>query len=384
MEEVTEQNGEATNDAPFEPWYQVQVTGATKNGSTIIFDVVTKKLEEGGQEATVQRVYEDVEWLHHCLMTDTDTSGIIMPPLPVRPLASAADAAAKAKRELGSDATVKGDEFYKHCRSLEKYLQLVIRHNFLGKNESLGKFLTEPEPPVRAKLKNSFLTNLTKVVGEVRKGGHQDLDPSFQKERSTVNEMVKIMTDSSLHFNNMLNVSERFSASLNNLSTALCLASTAAEEGPVSDLNKLQLHFAKAVEHYSHGIDIFVANDEQTLGFCLDHYAKYLDSEKSMLFIRTCKLLEYENASKSLEKAKPLKKEAAEELKEKREKEFNAISEIARKEITKFHRQRVVEFQKALILYAEAKIKTARDISALLAKDLSTLKQMELSDGSGQ
>ncbi|XP_038067949.1 sorting nexin-5-like [Patiria miniata] len=382
MEEVTEQNGEVTTDTPFEPWYHVQVTGATKNGGFINFDVVTKKLEASGQETTVQRVYEDFEWLQHCLMTDSDTSGIIMPPVPPRPMASAADAAAKAKREMGTDTKVKGDEFYKHCRSFEKYLQLVVRHSFLGKNESLAKFLTEPEPPVRAKLKNSFLTNLTKAVGEVRKGGHQDLDPTFQKERSTVNEVVKIMADTSLHFNNVLNIGERFSASLNHLSTALCLASTASEEGPTSDVNKLQLHFAKAIEHYSHGVDIYVANDEKTLGFCLDHYARYLESEKAMLYVRTCKLMEFENATKSLEKAKPLKKEAAEELKEKREKEFNAVSEVAKKEITKFHRQRVVEFQKALILYAEAKIKTARDISALIAKDLSTLKQMEFSNGS--
>ncbi len=105
---------------------------------------------------------------------------------------------------------------------------------------------------------------------------------------------------------------------------------------------------------------------------------------QAMLYGRTCKLVEFENATKSLEKAKPLKKEAAEELKDKKEREFNEISEVAKKEISKFQRQRVVEFQKALILYAEAKIKTARDISALIAKDISTLKQMEFSDSASE
>ncbi|XP_071810381.1 sorting nexin-6-like isoform X2 [Asterias amurensis] len=384
MDDSTEQNGEVSNNTPFDPWYHVRVTGATKNGESVNFDIETKKLEESGKETTVQRVYEDFEWLQHCLATDSDVGGVIMPPLPARPIASPADAAARSKKELGTDEKIKGDEFHKDCRTLEKYLQQVVRHCILGKNISLAKFLTETQPPVRAKLKKSLLTNFSKAVGEVRKGGHQDVDEYFQKERATVNDLVKLMKEASDNFNNMLNHEERLASSLNHLSTSLCLASTAAEDGPSSDINKMQLHLAKAVEHYSHGIDVFVTNDEKTLGFCLDHYARYLESEKAMLYGRTCKLVEFENASKALEKAKPLKREAAEELKEKREREFNEISEVAKKEISKFQRQRVVEFQKALILYAEAKIKTARDISALIAKDISTLKQMEFSSSASE
>ena len=36
------------------------------------------KLEESGKETTVQRVYEDFEWLQHCLATDSDVGGVIV------------------------------------------------------------------------------------------------------------------------------------------------------------------------------------------------------------------------------------------------------------------------------------------------------------------
>ena len=69
-------------------------------------------------------------------------------------------------------------------------------------------FVSCVQPPVRAKLKKSLLTNLSKAVGEVRKGGHQDVDEYFQKERATVNDLVKLMKEASDNFNNLLNHEE--------------------------------------------------------------------------------------------------------------------------------------------------------------------------------
>ena len=40
-----EQNGDVSPAAaPFEPWYQVQVISATKNGENVVFDVNTNKV----------------------------------------------------------------------------------------------------------------------------------------------------------------------------------------------------------------------------------------------------------------------------------------------------------------------------------------------------
>ena len=39
-------------------------------------------------------------------------------------------------------------------------------------------------------------------MGEVRKGSHRDVDATFQKERDAVNEMVQLMRDVSVSYNN--------------------------------------------------------------------------------------------------------------------------------------------------------------------------------------
>ncbi|XP_033113795.1 sorting nexin-5-like [Anneissia japonica] len=381
QEDISEVNGdeEEVQSKPFQPWYSVQIKNASKNGDIVMFDVTTTKLEQCKEEVEVERQYEDFEWLEHCLSIQQDVKGVIFPPLPDRPIVSAAEAEARSKKQLGTQSkNMKGDEFHKDCRKLEKYLQAVVKHEAFGKNEALMHFLTKKEPPVRAKLKKGILSNLSRAVDGVRKGGHKDVDETFQKERELANDMLKITKESSVTFDVMVNNTCRISAAYNHLSTALCLGMSAEDNGASAVINKLQAEFAKSIDHYAHGVDVFSTNDDNTLGFTLEYYSRYWDSTKEMLFRRTCALVQYENCSKTLEKAKPQKKAMAEAAKDDAEKELNSISEVAKKEIAKFHHQRTLDFQKSLILYAEAKVKAARDVYALLAKDLSTIKQMDV------
>lgn len=51
-------------------------------------------------------------------------------------------------------------------------------------------------------------------------------------------------------------------------------------------------------------------NDMNTLGLGLDLHSRYQEAMKEMLFRRTCKMVELENARKNAEKAKPVKKAA--------------------------------------------------------------------------
>ncbi len=50
---------------------------------------------------------------------------------------------------------------------------------------------------------------------------------------------------------------------------------------------RLQAHFAKAIDHCAHGAEVAATNDEQTLGFTLDLYARFVEAEKVGL-IGTC------------------------------------------------------------------------------------------------
>ncbi|XP_077984251.1 sorting nexin-5-like [Glandiceps talaboti] len=375
MDTFQDANGDVVSEKPFQPWYSVQVIGATKDGDVIKYDVKTTKLDESNQEVTVVRQYEDFQWLEHCLITQHDVIGIILPPLPMKPGVSASGAEAKSKKQLGSSSkTLIGDEFHKDCRSLEKYLQLVLRHELLGKNETLGKFLTETEAPTRAKIKKNLLSNLSKAMDEARKGGHRDVDDTFQKERDNCNDKLAALKEASEHFNKMVFIQLRLVGGYSHLSTTLNLGGGILE-GDSETANNMLVKFSHALEDYKQGVEVFVVNDENTLGFSLDLYARYQESEKEMLFRRTCKMIDLENATKTLEKAKPQKRDAAEDAKQEAEAAYDRVSEVAKKEIVKYHRDRVLAFQKALILYAEAKIKTARDTYALLARDLKKLKE---------
>lgn len=367
---------------PFQPWYKAQVTSAVKDGEHIIFRVETVRLDESSKQFKVDRLYEDFEWLHHCLTTDNDIGGIVTPPLPIKPVATAADAAAKSRKELGETSrTLKGGEFEKDSRRLEKYLQTVIKHSVFGRDPVLAKFLTESDPPARAKLRKNYLNNFTKAMEGVLKGNLQDVDETFQKHRLNATNMVPLTREMSVNFQGVVNHSERLSGALNHFSTALCLVSSANSNKSTAQMNEMQLTFARSMERLAHAVSVYATNDERTLGFTLDLYSKYAESVKEMLGRRTVKLYEYNSAVKTYEKAKPLKKQAAEEVKNQREKDFKAISEVAAQELSQYKKQRIIDFQQALVLYAEAKIKTARDAYALLAKDLSSIKTMEM-DGS--
>ncbi|XP_019617635.1 PREDICTED: sorting nexin-32-like [Branchiostoma belcheri] len=142
---------------PFQPTFTVKVTDAAKDGDVVKYSLKTAK-KSGGEEYKVVRQYEDFEWLEHCLVTQNDIGGIIVPPLPPKPSTTAQSAEARSKKQLGNKKRhgsdddegndiklVVGDEFEKDCRSLEKYLQLVVTHPTLGQDEAITKFLTVRE-----------------------------------------------------------------------------------------------------------------------------------------------------------------------------------------------------------------------------------------------
>ncbi|XP_078676440.1 sorting nexin-5-like isoform X1 [Branchiostoma floridae x Branchiostoma belcheri] len=380
---------------PFQPAFTVKVTDAAKDGDVVKYSLKTAK-KSGGEEYKVVRQYEDFEWLEHCLVTQNDIGGIIVPPLPPKPSTTAQSAEARSKKQLGNKKRhgsddeegndiklVVGDEFEKDCRSLEKYLQLVVTHPTLGQDEAITKFLTVREAPTRAKLKKSIFSNLSKAVGEARKGGHKmvpknmpDVNEFFQKERDSVNEVSLLMKEAKENYMKIVYGEQRVAVGLSHLSTALHLGGQ-LQEGADVVVNKLFTQFSEGLEDAKQGLEVMAVNDENTLGFSLDLYSRYLEAEKEMLYRRTCKMMEFEAASKAVEKAKPQKREMAEAARDKAEKEFEDISKVAEKELKTFHHQRVLTFQDSLVRHADAKVKAARDTYALLTKCVTALKTLD-------
>lgn len=359
---------------PFRPKYVIKVTEPIKDGDCVHYTVKTTRTSDGS-DFSVRREYDDFDYLHHCLTAQNKTDGIIMPPLPPKPIVQPKEAESRSKKQLGSASKVLvGDDFHKDCRVLEKYLKLILSHQTLGRSDCLEVFLIQKEAPVKAKAKIGFIGKLVNAAMESRKSNHLDIDEFFQKERDLANTYAVAIHDASNNFNRMIFNQQRISNAYAHLASIL---NSFNIQDNVQEGRGLLVKFGEAIDDAKHGSDVDVANDENTLGFHLDLYARYADSVKEMFNRRTCLLISYEDTNKALDKAKPVKKAAAEEGKLVAEKAFEDCSEVARTELTTFKQQRLLAFQETLSLYAEAKVKTARDTYTLLAKSLVYFKQMD-------
>ncbi|XP_036367506.1 sorting nexin-5 [Octopus sinensis] len=330
--------------------FNVEVLKAVKDGDTLNFTI--KSLKGDNEEAlSLQRFYEDFEWLHHCLTTQNDTSGLIVPPLPVKPEIDAKSAENKSRRQLGSDTNILiGDEFQKECQNVEKYLRLMLSHDVFQKDQQLIKFLSEVE--------------LT-----------QDVDEYFQKTRDWANNYTALMKETSENYNKMVYAQYRLAGHHCHFSTTLNQTGLYKDVETIKT-NRIMACFSLSLDDYKHELEVLANKDEQTLGFLLELYARYMDSVKEMLFRRTCLLVDFENANRLLEKAKPPKKQQAEEKKESSCKAFESCSEVAQNELKSFIRQRLTDSQEGFISFAETQIKTARNTYALLAKHVRVIKEI--------
>ncbi|KXJ12229.1 sorting nexin-6 [Exaiptasia diaphana] len=368
---------EQTENGVQELNWNVKVLDASKDGEVVKFTLQTKTEDDPKDKGVVVlRDYDDFEWLYHCLITQNKVDAVVVPPLPQRPVVTANASEAKSKKQLGKDAkNMVADEFTKECRSLEKFLQLILVHPAFKKDGILEKFLIEQEAPARTKVKKGLFGSLGKTVDEMRFQGYKDRDEDFQKHRDFVDKELAAIKEANMNFAKMSNTQLRVALSLGELSSALSTAS-AINEDSTNRLKPAFNVFSSAVTTEKDSYDVMSKNDDNTLGFTLDLYSRYMESAKEMLFRRTCKLVEFENAVKALEKAKPQKKEQCETAKNEAETAYNEITELAAIEMKRFNRQRVLALQSSLTNFAESRIKNGRDTYAILAKLLNDVKKL--------
>lgn len=361
----------------------MRVTQPIKDGNIVKYTLRVKQRDglrmldlKEKLERSVERQYDDFEWLHHSFLTHVDTAGLIVPPLPPRPIVKPNDAQSKSKKQLGNSSKVLiADEFYKDCKSLERYLKQLTGHSVFGNDPVLERFLTETKPLPRSWVKKGLLDKLSTVMDGAKKMGHQDIDDYFQKEWTAANNYSACIRQASNNFNKMVYSQQRLAGAYCHLSTTLNIGGSCTDSRNTAAFYRLLVALAEALDDGKQGLDVDVFNADSTLGFHLDLTTRYTDSHKEMLYGRTCLLINYEDANRALSKAKPHKVAAAEEAKKSVEQAFEACSETARRELKDYHRQRIFAFQEALTVYAEAKITTARDTYALLAKSLTHFKQ---------
>ncbi|XP_052795207.1 sorting nexin-5-like [Mya arenaria] len=362
---------------PFIPKFRVTVPEAVKNGENLQFTIKVYKWDDDREVSEVERDYGDIEWLHHNIITQNNIDGIIVPPLPHRPEVDAKSAESKSRKQLGNDSKIViPDEFSRDCRQIEKYLRMLLAHESCGKDGNIEKFLCEKEAPVKTKVNHGFFSRMSSAVETARKEHHRDIDEYFTKKREWCSSYSKAIKEMSADFNKMINTQHRLAGGYGELSTALQQGGV-NRDLPTLTINKYLTRLSEATENTKHGLEVLCKNDETTLGFQLDLYSRYIDSVKDMLFRRTRLLVDYEDANKALDKAKPAKRTAAEEAKHDAETKYEMCCDNARREFKLFLQARTLAYQDGLVSYAESQVKTARDTYTLLAKTMTVLKQTD-------
>lgn len=357
--------------------WAVKVLDASKDGEIVKFTIQTN-MGDGSEEekgVIVLRQYEDLEWLYHCLIAHNNVDGVVIPPLPPKPVTTVSAAEAKSKKQLGKDAKhMVADEFSRDCRNLEKFLQLVVAHPAFSKDEDLQKFLKEEDPPARSKVKKGVMESLSRTVSDFRHHNHKDHDDEFQKKRDFVEHYTPLTKETYGNFVKMVNSQQRVALAVSDFSGAVMTSST-NDDNSTKELKGNFGTFSSALNGVREALDVMSTNDDSTLGFTLELYSRYMEAAREMLFRRTFKMVEFENATKALEKAKPKNQEALQTAKDEAEKDFTTISEVSKKEMTRYNEQRVLSLQASLIQYAESRLKNGRDTYAILAKLLNDLKK---------
>ncbi|CAD5113790.1 DgyrCDS2957 [Dimorphilus gyrociliatus] len=163
---------------PFFARFSVAIIEAIKDGERLLFKIITKSLTTGEDFETV-REYDDFEYLNHCINVKDENRCRIIPPLPARPIVDAKSAQMQSKKMLGRRLKcVIKDEYEKDCRSLEKYLSLLIDHPVFGADPILDRFLTlEKAPPCVA------ISRIKSKMVDAKKFNHTDIDDYFAYQR---------------------------------------------------------------------------------------------------------------------------------------------------------------------------------------------------------
>ncbi|KAH9492376.1 hypothetical protein Btru_026385 [Bulinus truncatus] len=382
MEDENETIGSASNDSDAHsqnplPLYQVEIPEAVKKAENVLFTIHTTV---PGQDKghIILRQFEDFEWLHHNLVTSNNTDGVIIPPLPMKPLSDPKSAEALSRRQLGDSTKVlRGDQLEIDCKAFQKYLQLMLCHQIFGRDKNLSSFLTDEEAPVRARVNKGLMNRLTSAIDSARKANHKDVDEYFTAQRNFANEYSKAIKEASLNYNKMLVAQWRLSSQYRLLATELTSCTADRDESLVK-LNRILKLLSEGCEDEAACYELKSGQGEITLGLYLDLMARYSESLKDMHFRRTCSLIEYQAAEKAVEKAKPMKKAALQEVCDSANQTFERSSEQARKEITSFIQLRLLNSSDAMAKYAELQMKISQDFYSQLFHSRKALLELQL------
>jgi len=354
-------------------------------------------------EFSVIRLHEEFVWLHDTFADNAEYGGYVIPPPPPRP---DFDASREKLRKLGdAEGQLTKEEFNKMKQELEAeylatfkktvamhetFLCRLVSHPIFRSDMNLAIFLEyDKELNVRGKNKKE---KLLEVLTSVQKSGDElllsntlkDVDEFFDNERKFLLEYFTNLRDATHKADKMVVLHKSLAENYIKISTGLVDLSAMDEtnRGNEQDDSKPKslvkfLTKASDVMEKMRRIEGRVASDQDLkLSDTLRYHMRDTTAAKDLLFRRLKSLSTYENANKTLEKARAKNKDVvqAENAQQEACKNFEKISDLARDELKILRQRRVLAFQKSLTELAELELKHSKAHAQMLKATIANLK----------
>jgi len=355
--------------------FHVTISDTSKDGEVVKFTVITKTKEseesEGGK--IVIRQYEDFEYLLHNLTTKNDVSGVIVPSLPPKPLILPSNFESKVKLSTPATTTVAGDNYTQDGKRFEKFLQDLVKNKTFCEDEVLVNFLTEEKPAVRAAVKRGILDSFFNVVDNARYHHYKDTDEEFQSRRDTTNAIL-LNTKQTHAAKERMKIAENVCNQQYGSFALNCRNAAPASVQNSKEISRFLGRFADVFD------EIMIKNQSSTFimddsfGFAVELYSRYIQACQEMLFRRTCRLVKLDTSTKALEKATPKNREQLLTAKEEANQSFEEISEKAKAEFESFEESRIEYMRNSLVDLADRQIQVHRESCDVITSALNELR----------
>merc|ERR1719225_2148981 len=356
----------------------------------------------GSTEFSVIRLHEEFVWLHDTFSDNPEYGGYIIPPPPPRP---DFDASREKLRKLGdAEGTLTKEEFNKMKQELEAeylatfkktvamhetFLCRLASHPVFRNDLNLAIYLEyDKELNVRGKNKKERLFD---VFSSMQKSGDElllsntvkDCNEFFENERRFLLDYFNHMRDATHKSDKMVVLHKSLAENYIKISSGFMDLSALDETNRGSDEkadDKSLVNFltkASDVLEKMRRIEGRVASDQDLkLSDTLRYHMRDTNAAKDLLFRRLKCLNAYENANKTLEKARAKNKDViqAENGQQEACKNFENISDLAKEELKNLRQRRVVAFQKSLTELAELELKHSKAHAQMLRTTIANLK----------
>ncbi|XP_060524867.1 sorting nexin-6 isoform X2 [Cylas formicarius] len=373
----------------------VDISDALSEKDKVKFTVHTRTTMKSFQkpEFHVVRQHEEFIWLHDRYEEDSKYAGYIIPPPPPRPNF---DASREKLQRLGEgEGTMTKEEFTKMKQELEAeylatfkktvamhevFLTRLASHLVFREDRHLHVFLEyDQDLCARPKGKLQQLGGFVKTIGSTTDQYYlnatvRDVNDFFEQQMNSLTEYHNQLKEATHRTDKMTEKHKELADSYIKISSGLVQLANS----DTGDLDKFLAKLADIFEK-ARKIESRVASDEDLkLADTLRYYMRDSQAARALLVRRLKCLAAYENANRTLEKARHKNKDihAAETAQSAACEQFEAISAQAKEELLDFKTRRLYAFRKSLIELAELEIKHARSQQDLLRKSIHSLKEL--------